>query len=107
MSRFEARRPEMNMPTTSSDEDRRFISRAIEAAVRIGALAILLVWCFSIAEPFLVPIVWGVIVAVATYPAYRWLESRLGGRRVLAAVLFTALMVVVIVRWRSRRRPRG
>jgi len=85
------------MPTTSSDEDRRFISRAIEAAVRIGALAILLLWCFSIAEPFLVPIVWGVIVAVATYPAYRWLESRLGGRRVLSAVLFTALMVVVIV----------
>jgi predicted PurR-regulated permease PerM len=87
----------MNMPTTSSDEDRRFTARAIEAAVRIGALAILLLWCFSIAAPFLVPIVWGVIVAVATYPAYRWLEARLGGRRALAAGLFTTLMVVVVV----------
>jgi hypothetical protein len=38
MSRFEARQAEMNMPTTSSDEDRRFTARAIEAAVRIGAL---------------------------------------------------------------------
>ena len=87
----------MNTPTTPSDEDRRSISRAIEIAVRIGVLAILLLWCFTIAQPFLVPIVWGVIVAVATYPAYRWLEARLHGRRVLAAVLFTTLMVVVVV----------
>ena len=65
----------MNQPATQSEEDRRFLRRAIEAAVRIGVLAILLLWCFTIAQPFLVPIVWGVVVAVAVYPAYRRLRA--------------------------------
>ena len=86
----------MSIPATR-DDDRRFINRAIEAAVRIALLALLVSWCLSIAEPFLVPIVWGVIVAVATYPGYRWIEARTGGRRTLAAVLFTMLMIVVVV----------
>jgi predicted PurR-regulated permease PerM len=87
----------MNTPTTSPDGDREFINRTVEAAIRVGVLAILLLWCFTIAQPFIVPVVWGVIIAVATYPAYRGLEARMGERRVLAAVLFTILMVVVVV----------
>ena len=88
----------MAEPTSPADtEDRKFVNRAIEAAVRIGVLAVLLLWCFALAEPFLVPIVWGVIIAVATYPAYRRFEARMGGRRVLASTLFTFFMIVVVV----------
>jgi len=87
----------MNTPTTSPDGDREFVNRTVEAAIRIGVLVVLAVWCWDIARPFVVPIVWGVIIAVATYPAYRGLEARLGGRRVLAAVLFTVLMIVVVI----------
>jgi predicted PurR-regulated permease PerM len=81
----------------SNDNDRQFTNRVVEAAIRIGVLAALAVWSFEIARPFLVPIIWGLIIAVATYPAYRWLEAYLGRRRVLAAVLFTILMIVVVV----------
>jgi predicted PurR-regulated permease PerM len=87
----------MNTPTTPPDDDRQFINRTVEAAIRIGVLAALLVWCWDIARPFLVPLVWGVIIAVATYPAYRGLEARLGGRRALAAVLFTIIMIIVVI----------
>ncbi len=87
----------MSIPTTPPDEDRQFINRAVEAAIRVGLLAVLLLWCFTIAQPFLVPIVWGVIIAVAAYPAYRKLEARMSERRILAAVLFTILMIAVIV----------
>ncbi len=80
-----------------SNDDNQFISRTLEAAVRIGVLAILLLWCFTIARPFLVPIVWGVIIAVATYPAYEAFRARLSIRHALAAVLFTILMIVVVV----------
>jgi predicted PurR-regulated permease PerM len=81
---------------TSPDEDLQFVNRSVEAAIRIGILAALTVWCFDIARPFIVPVVWGVIIAVAAYPAYRYLEVRLRGRRGLAAVLFTLLMIVVV-----------
>ncbi len=87
----------MQEPTTAAEQDRRYVNRAIEAAVRIGVLTLLLLWCFAIAAPFLVPIVWGVIIAVATYPAYRGFEARMGGRRVLASALFTVFMVVVVI----------
>ncbi len=87
----------MSSVPTPTNNDRQFINRTVEAAIRIGVLAALAVWCFDIARPFLVPLVWGMIIAVATYPAYRGLEARLGGRRVLSAVLFTILMIVVVL----------
>lgn len=80
-----------------SEEDRKYLNRIIEAAIRIGLLAWLALWCFEIARPFLVAIVWGVIIAVAVYPAYSRLETRSGGRHALAASLFTVLMLVVLV----------
>jgi predicted PurR-regulated permease PerM len=86
----------MSSTPNAGDNDRQFINRTVEAAIRIGVLAALAVWCFEIARPFLVPFVWGVIIAVATYPAYRMLEDRLGGRRIVSAVVFTIVMLVVI-----------
>jgi predicted PurR-regulated permease PerM len=82
-------------PETSSQQD--FVSRALEAAVRIGLVFLLLAWCFEIVRPFITPIVWGAIIAVAAYPGYRWLQASLGGRRKLAAGLFTLLMLIVVI----------
>ncbi|MGH8680706.1 MAG: AI-2E family transporter, partial [Burkholderiales bacterium] len=81
---------------TLSDSDQHFLKLALEGAIRIGALAALALWCYEIARPFMMPILWGVIIAVAVYPGYRWLEARLNARRVLAAALFTLLMLVVL-----------
>ena len=47
------------MPTTPANDDRQFMTRTLEAAVRIGVLALLLLWCFVIAQPFLVACAWG------------------------------------------------
>jgi predicted PurR-regulated permease PerM len=82
---------------TLSDSDQHFLKLALEAAIRIGVVAALAVWCFDIARPFLVPVMWGVIIAVAVHPGYSWLEARLRGRRMLAATLFTLLMLLVLV----------
>jgi predicted PurR-regulated permease PerM len=73
------------------------MGRTVELTIRIGALAVLAVWCFLIARPFLGPIVWGIIIAVAAYRTYRRLESFLGGRRIVAAALFTIVMLLALV----------
>ena len=44
---------------------------AAEVALRIGVLAVLAFWCFTIARPFLVAVVWGVILAVAAHSGHR------------------------------------
>jgi predicted PurR-regulated permease PerM len=81
----------------SSSHDKLFLSRALEATIRIGLILLLAAWCFQIVQPFIIPVVWGIIIATATYPAYRWLEGALGGRRGIAATLFTLLMMVILI----------
>jgi len=85
------------LPDDSSNDDRLFMQRTVEAAIRIGAIAALIIWCVLIAQPFLVPIVWGAIIAVAVFHGYKRLVTWLGGRRVTAAVLATLSMLVLLV----------
>ncbi len=84
------------MTATPIDET-PFLTRVVEATVRIGLIALLAAWCFRIMEPFVVPMIWGLIIAVAAHPAYVYLCSLLGGRRVLAAVLVVIIGLVVLV----------
>lgn len=86
----------MNKSYPPSD-DKAFLNRAIETAIRIGLVAIIAVWCFQIVQPFIVPGVWGVIIAVAVYPGYRRLGTALGERHGLAATLFAVLMLVLLI----------
>jgi len=80
-----------------NEEDQRFLSRATETAIRIGLLALLVAWCFQIVRPFITPVVWGIIIAVATYPLFRKLKGALGGRKKLAATLFTLIALAVLL----------
>jgi predicted PurR-regulated permease PerM len=82
---------------TPSADDQRFLARVVEATIRVGLLALLVAWCFQIVQPFVVPTVWGVIIAVAAYPGYARLADALGGRQVLAATVFTLIGLVALV----------
>lgn len=86
----------MNAPNPSSD-DQVFVRRAVEAAIRIGVLALLVLWAFLIVKPFIAPVLWGVILAVAVFPAYRLLVSKLGGRRKLTATLLTIVALAALL----------
>ena len=79
------------------DDDRVFVRKAVEAAIRIGLLAGLAWWCFAIVKPFVMPVLWGVIFAVALFPIFRWLKDRIGGRGGLAAVILTLVALAVLI----------
>jgi predicted PurR-regulated permease PerM len=78
-------------------KEKEFVGRALEATIRVGVVLVLVLWCFQIVRPFVVPAIWGAIIAVATHGAYLRLERLLGGRRAVAATLFTLVMLVVLV----------
>lgn len=64
------------------------------------ALIFLLILCaasFVIVRPFLAPLAWGVILAIATWPAFTWFRRQLGGRATLAAALMIGLLVVILL----------
>ena len=67
----------MNAPGDSSN-DQLFVTRTLEETIRIVVLGLLLVWCFKIGRPFIEPIAWGIIIAVAVHPLHRRLASEPG-----------------------------
>ena len=78
-------------------DDKFFVARALEAAIRIGLVFLILYWCFKIGQPFIQTIVWGIIIAVAIHPSYDRLKSALGGRGRLAATLITLFALIVLL----------
>lgn len=70
---------------------------AIELAIRLCLIAILLYWTSVIVFPFAPIIAWSVIMAVALYPAFEWLSAAFGGRPRVAATMLTCLSLLVVV----------
>lgn len=70
---------------------------AIDVVLRVGLVALLIGWCLWIAEPFVLPLLWAAIIAVALDPIHarltRWLGRRPGLAGAALAVAGIALMV--------------
>ncbi len=87
----------MSTANPNTGFDRLFVRNMVEAALRIGLLFVLLLLTYDIIRPFLIPIVWGGIIAIAAFPLTRRLESVLGGRRGLSASLITGFFILALV----------
>jgi len=74
-----------------------YTNRVLEVVIRIGLLIFLSVFCFYILRPFLPVILWGIIIAIAVYPAYRWMRVRLGNRGTLTATLITMILLFAVI----------
>jgi predicted PurR-regulated permease PerM len=79
------------MTIEKSATENAYIARAVEASINIGLVALLAAVCLLILAPFVPIVAWGIIIAVASYPAFRKLQSALqgcGGWRPLSGPLF-------------------
>ena len=74
-----------------------YVSRAVEASIYVALAILLVVACLLILRPFLLLLAWGIIIAVAVYPGFRKLQTKLGGRQVLAGVLCTLILLTVVI----------
>ena len=77
--------------------DRLFVRNMMESALRIGLVFLLLIMTYDIIKAFLIPLVWGGIIAIAAFPLTRWLEQRIGGKRGLASTLVTLFFILALV----------
>ena len=76
-------------PETSSD-----ITRVVLFVLVIGALLLGSLWTLL---PFLSGMIWATTIAVATWPLLLRLERATGGRRPLAVVLMTLIVLLVFI----------
>jgi predicted PurR-regulated permease PerM len=77
--------------------DNAYLARAVEVSIHVGLVVLLAVVCFQILAPFVPIIAWGIIIAVASYPTVRRLESALQGRGGWAAVIWTLLLLTILI----------
>ena len=69
----------------------------LDVLIRAGLVLALVLLCYRILAPFMVLIVWAVILAVTMYPLHRAVARRIGGRQGLAATSIVVLAVALIV----------
>jgi predicted PurR-regulated permease PerM len=77
--------------------NKEYLRRALEVFIHVCLVVLLTAACLMILRPFLPMVAWGIVIAIAVYPAYRRLRSFLGGRGKLAAVLFTLLFLAILI----------
>jgi predicted PurR-regulated permease PerM len=73
------------------------MEKRVEQIAQIVAIALLVVGCLLVMQPFVTALLSAAIVCYATWPLYRKLERMLGGRSSLAALIMTLLLVLVVV----------
>jgi predicted PurR-regulated permease PerM len=83
--------------SSQTSDDKAFQARTLDAVIRISLLALMVAWCFNIIRPFIQPVLWAVIFAVALYPVFLKLQSMLGGREKMAATLMTLLALAILI----------
>jgi predicted PurR-regulated permease PerM len=68
----------------------------VEITIRMAVLFLLFYYCFEIIAPFIMPVLWGIIIAVSVFPVHNKLQKVLGGRKSLASTLLTLLILAII-----------
>lgn len=85
--------------TTDSvpNEDDAFQERFTQAVIRLALLALLVVLCLRVLQPFINPLIGGVVIAIALHTPYGKLSSALGGRQALAAVILVGVILLALI----------
>lgn len=79
-------------PLTNSNKQ-----QAIEIAITLALLALIIGWSLRILSPFISVTLWGGIIAIAMHRPFSWLKMRFGGRTSLAVTAFILLGAVIVV----------
>ena len=79
------------------EENTTIEGRAIDLAIKLLLVAILIAWSTMIVFPFITPVLWGVILAITLYPLYKKLLKFMRGKNGLASSLFTLLLLAILL----------
>lgn len=80
-----------------SNDSEKLMKTVLDSVIRIVVLAVLVIWAFFLIRPFLTPVIWGVILAVATEPFISKVAERMGGRKKLASILFVLVIITALI----------
>ncbi len=71
--------------------------KIVDLLIRLVILYLLIAWCIDILRPFVTILLWGTVIAVAVHPAYSYLVKLLHGRKLIASIIITILMLSILM----------
>ncbi|MDJ0718221.1 MAG: AI-2E family transporter [Prochloraceae cyanobacterium] len=71
--------------------------RVVNLVIRLFFLGLLSAWCFILLRPLIGIFMWGIILAIVSFPLFVWLKARLGGRAKLAGAIVILLGFAIVV----------
>jgi predicted PurR-regulated permease PerM len=68
-----------------------------ETILQLGLVFLILGFCIKLLLPFMMPILWAIILAIVLYPAFDFLQKKLKGRKSLASFIITVALLAIII----------
>ena len=72
-------------------------STTIQYAFFLTLLLLVTLAFVGLIQDFLLPLFWAATLAIVFYPLYQWLQSRLGTRASLSALLTLGVILVAVI----------
>lgn len=76
--------------------DKDHLKTAVDIAIRLATIAFIVYGAYRIFSPFLMTVVWAIVIAITAHPFYRRLKKMFGGRAKLACTVYVVLVVAII-----------
>jgi predicted PurR-regulated permease PerM len=65
--------------------------------IRLGVLFLLIGWCHDILRPFVLIIIWAIVIAIAFSPVYKRIVKLFGGRKIVATIVLTTVLLSLFI----------
>ncbi|QSB26360.1 AI-2E family transporter [Flavobacterium sp. CLA17] len=69
----------------------------LETIIQLFFIILIVGFCFRLMLPFVMPLIWAAILAVAFYPLFNFLQKILKGRKTLASILITIAIIALML----------
>ena len=87
----------MQMGSSTANSSSYQFEKIVDTLIRLGILSLLLMWCFDILKPFILILIWAVVIAIAIYPVHKFFVKVFRGKKILAVVVVTLFMLSVVI----------
>ncbi len=71
--------------------------RVIDITIKMVLILLLIGLCTKIMLPFVIPVLWGVILAITLFPLFQRLSKLLNGKKVLPSIIITFVLLVILI----------
>jgi predicted PurR-regulated permease PerM len=72
-------------------------SNIVDALIRLGVLFFLISWCIDILRPFILLLIWAVVIAIALFPVQTYFIRLFRGRRTLATISLVLILLSFLI----------